>query len=49
MSVTRQHARHKLPVQIFYNKQHLKLIDFSLGGTGVEIGSITPPEQKAEI
>ena len=49
MSVTRQHARHKLPVQVFYNKQHLKLIDFSLGGTGVEIGSITPPEQKAEI
>ncbi|MAH88587.1 MAG: hypothetical protein CMJ06_00825 [Pelagibacterales bacterium] len=49
MSVTRQHARHKLPVQVFYNKQHLKLIDFSLGGTGVEIGTIDPPEKDAKI
>ena len=28
-----------------YDKQHLKLIDFSLGGNGVEIGSILPPEK----
>ena len=44
MNVTRQHVRHKLPVQVFYNKQHLKLIDFSLGGAGAEIGKIDPPE-----
>ena len=25
--------------------QHLKLIDFSLGGTGVEVGSILPPKK----
>tara|TARA_E500000178_G_C16834392_1_gene667604 strand:- start:516 stop:839 length:324 start_codon:yes stop_codon:yes gene_type:complete len=45
MSVTRQHARHKLPVQVFYNKQHMTLIDFSLGGTAVEIGEVSPPEK----
>ncbi len=49
MSVTRQHARHKLPVQVFYEKQHLKLIDFSLGGTGVEIGTVNPPEKDSDI
>ena len=49
MSVTRQHVRHKLPVQIFYNKQHLKLIDFSLGGAGAEIGDIQPPDSGSNI
>ncbi len=49
MNVTRQHARHILPVQVFYNKQHLKLIDFSLGGTGVEIGSILPPKKDSNV
>ena len=49
MSVTRQHVRHKLPVQIFYNKKHLKLIDFSLGGAGAEIGDIKPPESGSNI
>ena len=44
MSVTRQHVRHKLPVQVFYEKQHLKLIDFSLGGAGAELGEAKPPE-----
>ena len=37
MSVTRKHARHKVPVQLFYDNQHLKLIDFSLGGAGAEL------------
>ena len=49
MNVTRQHVRHKLPVQVFYNKQHLKLIDFSLGGAGAEIGKIDPPEASSTI
>ena len=49
MSVTRQHVRHKLPVQIFYNKKNLKLIDFSLGGAGAEIGDIKPPESGSNI
>ena len=44
MSVTRKHARHKLPVQLFYDNQHLKLIDFSLGGAGAELGNIQPPD-----
>ena len=41
MSVTRKHARHKLPVQLFYDNP-LKLIDFSLGGAGAELGNINP-------
>ena len=49
MNVTRQHVRHKLPVQVFYNNQHLKLIDFSLGGAGAELGKIDPPEANNTI
>ena len=49
MSVTRQHVRHKLPVQVFYNKNHLKIIDFSLGGAGAELGDVLPPEANSVI
>ena len=49
MSVTRKHARHKVPVQLFYVNQHLKLIDFSLGGAGVELGNIQPPDSGSTL
>ena len=49
MSVTRQHVRHKLPVQVFYNKQHLKIIDFSLGGAGAKLGRVKPPDSGSTI
>ena len=49
MSVTRKHARHKVPVQLFYVNQHLKLIDFSLGGAGAELGNIQPPDSGSTL
>ena len=49
MGVNRKHARHKVPVQLFYDNQHLKLIDFSLGGADAELGNIKPPDSGSTL
>ena len=49
MGVNRKHARHKVPVQLFYDNQHLKLIDFSLGRAGAELGNIQPPDSGSTL
>jgi len=49
MRVTRQHARHKVSVQLFYDNKHMKLINFSLGGAGAELGNIQPPDSGSTL
>lgn len=45
MKTVRTHVRRKLPVEVFYKKNHLPLIDFSFGGVGVSFDEIAPPEE----
>ena len=49
MGVNRKHARHKVPVQLFYDNQHLKLIDLSLGRAGAELDNIQPPDSGSTL
>ena len=44
MNTTRKHVRRKLPVELFVNKKHYQLIDFSLGGAGANFEDTSPPE-----
>ena len=45
MKTVRTHVRRKLPVEVFYDKNHMPLIDFSFGGVGVNFKEVAPPEQ----
>ena len=40
LSLTRQHVRNKVAVQVFYDKKHIKLIEYRLDSVGSELVDI---------